>query len=66
MIKEILKSQAGGDLRVQFQMDIGLISGIEMSARNMEISWSIASYLDSLEADFSRLIDERTLVKGAG
>jgi F-type H+-transporting ATPase subunit b len=66
MIKEILRDQAGGDLMIQFQMDIGLISGIEMSARNLEISWSIASYLDSLETDFSRLIDERTIDKGAG
>ncbi|NPV63743.1 MAG: hypothetical protein HPY61_14160 [Methanotrichaceae archaeon] len=59
-IKDVLRDQSNSELRVTFQVDEGLISGIEMSARNLEISWNIASYLDSLEADFSRMLEERT------
>jgi F-type H+-transporting ATPase subunit b len=65
-IEEVLRNQSGSELRVQFQIDEELISGIEMSARNLEISWSIDGYLGSLEADFSRLLEERTLQERAG
>ena len=58
-IKEVLRDQTETDVRVHFEIDEELISGMEMSARNAEISWSIAGYLDSLEADFSRVIEER-------
>ncbi len=58
-IKEVLRDQTGAEVRVHFEIDEDLISGIEISARNAEISWSIAGYLDSLEADFSRVIEER-------
>jgi len=58
-IKAVLRDRTEAEVRVHFEIDDDLISGIEMSARNAEISWSIAGYLDSLEADFSRVIDER-------
>lgn len=58
-IKEVLQDQTETDVRVHFEIDEDLISGMEMSARNAEISWSIAGYLDSLEADFSRVLDQR-------
>ncbi len=58
-IKEVLRDRTGADLRVHFEIDEDLISGMQISARNAEISWSIAGYLDSLEADFSRVIEER-------
>ncbi len=58
-IKEVLRDRTEADLRVHFEIDEDLISGIEISARNAEISWSIAGYLDSMEADFSRVIEER-------
>jgi F-type H+-transporting ATPase subunit b len=58
-IKEVLRDQTGTEVRVHFEIDEELISGIEMSARNAEISWSIAGYLDSLEADFSHVLDQR-------
>jgi F-type H+-transporting ATPase subunit b len=59
-IKEVLRDQTGTEVRVHFEIDEDLISGMEISARNAEISWSIAGYLDSLEADFSRVIEERS------
>jgi len=58
-IKEVLRDRTEADVRVHFEIDEDLISGMEISARNAEISWSIAGYLDSLEADFSRVLDQR-------
>jgi F-type H+-transporting ATPase subunit b len=60
-IKDALASHAEGDVRVQFEIEDDLISGIQMSAKNVEIAWSIAGYLDSLEADFSRWLEKRAL-----
>jgi len=60
-IKDVLSSHAEADVRVQFEMEDDLISGMVMSAKNVEIAWSIAGYLDSLEADFSRWLEKRTL-----
>jgi F-type H+-transporting ATPase subunit b len=65
-IIETLRDQAGGELMVQFQIADELISGIEMSARNLQISWNIGSYLDSLEADFRVLLEEKTPGKRPG
>jgi len=60
-IKDALATHAGADVRVQFEIVDDLISGMVMSAKNVEIAWSIASYLDSLEADFSRWLEKRAL-----
>jgi F-type H+-transporting ATPase subunit b len=58
-IRQALVAHAEADVRLQFEIDDDLISGIVMSASNVEISWSIAGYLDSLEADFSHWIEMR-------
>ncbi|MDQ1260833.1 MAG: hypothetical protein QG575_14 [Euryarchaeota archaeon] len=60
-IKDALSAHAEADVRVQFEKEDDLISGMVMSAKNVEIAWSIAGYLDSLEADFSRWLDKRAL-----
>jgi F-type H+-transporting ATPase subunit b len=60
-IKDALASHAGADVRVQFEIVDDLISGMVMSAKNVEIAWSIAEYVDSLEADFSLWLEKRTL-----
>jgi F-type H+-transporting ATPase subunit b len=65
-IVETLRDQAKSELVVQFQIDDELISGIEMSAGNLEISWNIGNYLDSLEADFRVLLEEKTPGKRPG
>lgn len=62
-IRDSLAGQAGFDVRVQFEIEEDLICGIVMSAKNVEITWSIAGYLDSLEADFSRWLEKRTLTQ---
>ena len=60
-IKDALASHAEADVRVQFEIVDDLISGMVMSAKNVEIAWSIAEYVDSLEADFSLWLEKRTL-----
>ena len=60
-IKDALTSHAEADVRVLFEIEDDLISGMVMSAKNVEITWSIAGYLDSLEADFSRWLEKRAL-----
>jgi F-type H+-transporting ATPase subunit b len=60
-IKYALTSHAEADVRVLFEIEDDLISGMVMSAKNVEITWSIAGYLDSLEADFSRWLEKRAL-----
>jgi len=60
-IKDALAIHAEADVRVQFEIVDDLISGMVMSAKNVEIAWSIAEYVDSLEADFSLWLEKRTL-----
>jgi len=60
-IRDALADHAEADVRVQFETVDELISGIVMSAKNVEIGWSISGYLDSLEADFSRWLEKRAL-----
>jgi len=60
-IKDALASHAEADVRVQFEIVDDLICGVVMSAKNVEIAWNIAGYLDSLEADFSSWLEKRAL-----
>jgi F-type H+-transporting ATPase subunit b len=60
-IREALVAHAESDVRVQFEIVDELISGIVMSAKNVEIGWSISGYIDSLEADFFRWLEKRAL-----
>ncbi|HQN31195.1 MAG TPA: F0F1 ATP synthase subunit delta [Methanothrix soehngenii] len=62
-IRGSLAEQVGFDVRVQFEVEKDLICGIVMSAKNVEIAWSIAGYLESLEDDFSRWLEKRTLTQ---
>lgn len=59
-IESTLAGHAGDDVSVRFEIEGNLISGMVMDADNVEIGWSIAGYLDTLEADFSRWLEERT------
>jgi len=60
-IKDAIATHARSDVRMQFEIVDDLISGMVMSAKNVEIAWSIAGYLDSLEADFTRWLEKRVL-----
>jgi F-type H+-transporting ATPase subunit b len=63
-IQETIRNQTGVDLKIQFKTAPELICGVEMSASDMRIAWSIASYLDTLKADLSERIDKELPEKG--
>lgn len=52
-IHKKLQDQIGDDLNISYILSPDLISGIELSASDLRISWSIGSYLDSLEDELS-------------
>jgi F-type H+-transporting ATPase subunit b len=58
-IREIIRNQIGIDIKIQFKTAPELICGVEMIASDMKIAWSIASYLDTLNADLLEEINQR-------
>ncbi|MCX9025810.1 MAG: hypothetical protein OIN85_06920 [Candidatus Methanoperedens sp.] len=69
-IHNALQDQIGDDLKISYILSPDLISGIELSIRDIRISWSIGSYLDSLEDElstmFMQLPSEAIKPKGEG
>lgn len=55
-IQEIVRSQAGTEVNIQYKIAPELICGVEMEARGTRIAWSIASYLNDLQADLSEVL----------
>jgi F-type H+-transporting ATPase subunit b len=58
-IQETLKEQINGDVKLQFKTSPELISGIELDAQGMRITWSLDSYLDGLEEHLSKMLERR-------
>ncbi len=54
-IHKTLQDKTGYDLNISYILSPDLISGIELSAGGLGISWSLGSYLDSLEDELSRM-----------
>lgn len=54
-----VQNQADKDVELQFQLVPDLICGVELSTPDMRIGWSIASYLNALEADLSEAIEQK-------
>ncbi len=65
-IQETLRRQVGTDMEIQYRTAPDMISGVELSANDMKIVWSIDSYLNDLEADLSRTLDRRIAEEKAG
>ncbi len=63
-IQETVRDQTKTDVKMNFQTVPDLIAGIEMSAHSLKISWSIDSYLNALQADLSKAIEQK--VSGGG
>jgi F-type H+-transporting ATPase subunit b len=59
-ILEIIQKQTGFEIKIKFEIENELISGIEIRTPGMRIGWNIASYLDMMEADLSRVLMERS------
>ena len=58
-IKEAIRDQIGNEAKFRFEIEPGLLCGIELYTRDKQISWSLGSYLDTLEEDISRSFDQR-------
>lgn len=58
-IQETVREQTKTDVKMNFQTAPDLIAGVEMSAHSLKISWSIDSYLDALQADLSKAIEQK-------
>ncbi len=65
-IQEILRRQSGSDVKLQYEIDPNLISGIELRSNDIKIAWSIASYLDDLENNLSQELDQKVEAEKAG
>jgi len=64
-IKEIVRNQTGMDVKMQFGILPELICGVEMSTHDTRIGWSIASYLNTLEADLSEALEPKSIQRNA-
>lgn len=58
-IQNALNKTFSSEIRVQFETDPDLISGIELTSNGQKVGWSIASYLASLEKGVGDLLKEK-------
>jgi F-type H+-transporting ATPase subunit b len=56
-IQKALNETFSADVHVRFETAPDLVSGIELSANGQKVSWSIASYLASMEEDVGDLLN---------
>jgi F-type H+-transporting ATPase subunit b len=62
-IKEAVRDQIGNEAKFRFEIEPDLLCGIELHTHDRQISWSMGSYLDSLEEDISRSFDQKSVEK---
>jgi F-type H+-transporting ATPase subunit b len=58
-IKGAILDQIGNEAKIRFVIEPDLLSGIQLHTSDRQISWSLGSYLDTLEEDISRSFDQR-------
>jgi F-type H+-transporting ATPase subunit b len=57
-IQETVVVQTGVTVKIEYRIAEELISGIDLSARDLRIGWNVAGYLDTLEADLSQMLEK--------
>jgi len=62
-IQQSVKDILGTDTQFQFSITPETISGIELSANGLKLSWSISGYLNALEKSITELIKENSKLK---
>lgn len=62
-IQIALNETLSADVHLRFETAPDLISGIELTVNGQKLSWSVASYLSSLEKDVEELLKERIEVE---
>ena len=57
-IQNALNETFSAEVRVRFETEPDLIGGIELTAKDQKVAWSIADYLASLEKGVGELLNE--------
>jgi len=57
-ISETVRDLTGTDPVIHFEAQPNLIAGVEMSIQSTVISWSISSYIDSMEEEISQMLNQ--------
>jgi F-type H+-transporting ATPase subunit b len=60
-IRQILKELIENEVELEFEIDQSLISGIELRAGGTKVTWSLNSYLESLEKEWAEEIESREI-----
>lgn len=58
-IQQALNETFSADIRVRFETEPELVSGIELATGGQKVAWSIADYLTTLEKEVEELLQEK-------
>jgi F-type H+-transporting ATPase subunit b len=58
-IQETVRNQTGIEAIIQYKIAPELICGVEMDSHGTRVSWSIAGYLNTLQADLSEVLAKK-------
>jgi len=58
-IESALNGIVGGAIRLRFETEPDLVSGIELTASGYKLAWSVSDYLDSLEKGVGELLQKQ-------
>ncbi|MEE4356170.1 MAG: F0F1 ATP synthase subunit delta [Desulfococcaceae bacterium] len=59
VIQNALNETFSADIRIRFETQPDMISGIELTANGQKVAWSISDYLSSLEKGIQELLKEK-------
>jgi F-type H+-transporting ATPase subunit b len=59
VIQNALNETFSAEVRVRFETNPDLISGIELTANGLKVAWSLSDYLGSLEKGLAELLKEK-------
>jgi F-type H+-transporting ATPase subunit b len=62
-IKSLFDERIGKDMPVEFDTSPDLICGIKIKTREIEITWSLEDYLDTLQQDLAEVFNEEIRTK---
>lgn len=65
-LKEKLGGLASGELQLHHDIDPGLVCGLELEANGYRIAWTIESYLEGLEDQIMKTLEQAKEVTGDG
>jgi F-type H+-transporting ATPase subunit b len=57
-IQNALNETFSAVIRVRYEMNADMVSGIELTAQGQKLSWSISSYLDSFDRSLAEALTQ--------